>query len=112
MRRIAELGVSAGVGFHEGGGVGAAIGTGAAMVLDHAVTAAETQMRTLMAGAVLDSRVATDLLKNATVNPRTLSPQTRKLFLSLAVNLPLRFNDDTTTRKNGVPPNLGILATR
>lgn len=77
VRRLGEIALAAGAHFHGESLVGGA----AAMGSEAAFRGAETAMRELMAGAVLDAQVAKNLMMHATPgNVRFLSPQTRQLL--------------------------------
>lgn len=84
VRRIGELAIAAGAHFHGESLVGGAVAMGSEAWFRNA----ETAMRELMASAVLDSRVASDLMMRASQgNSKFLSPQTRELLgrLRLAI---------------------------
>lgn len=84
-RRIMELGML-GAGGHAHGGMGAVLGGMAGTATEAAFHHAEGAMKELMASAVLDSRVAKDLMMKPG-NEAFFSPQTRALMdrLRLAI---------------------------
>lgn len=82
-RRLVELGGLVG-GEHHGGLGGAVIGGLVGGAFEKGVTQAEGTMRTLMAQALMDPRIAQDLMMKATAgNRQFLSPQARSLIDTL-----------------------------
>lgn len=87
VRRLGELGMMA-AGGHAHGGMGAVAGGMAATATEAAFHRAEGAMRDMMASAVLDARVAKDLMMRPTRgNEGFLSPQARDLLGKLRLSI-------------------------
>jgi hypothetical protein len=106
MRHIAEIGlVGAGASAH--GEVGAMAASAAAAGFEHAVKGAETAMRELMAGAVLDSRVGADLARRGKVPAKAISPQTKDLLNRLTLQLPAQIGGRVSAAQTTNAPQSG-----
>ena len=82
LRRVLEASGSIAAGEHFGGvaGVGA---TAASFALEHAVANAEAAMRAMMAGAMLDSRVAASLAAKGRAPSAPLTPAVRAMLSTM-----------------------------
>lgn len=84
-RRLIELGGVLG-GHHGGGMIGAGAGIAGGAAFEHAVGHAESAMREMMAEALMNPRIAQDLMMKASAaNRAMMAPETRQLLATLRV---------------------------